>query len=68
MKGYQDRVIVEKKELDEKIKKLSNFIFSDKFDEVSERERPLIRNQFYVMLSYSETLVKRIEIFGKEDE
>ena len=64
MEDYQRRVIEEKRDLDEKAIKLSNFIgYSPLFVTISALEQELIREQCEVMWEYSEILGKRIEAF-----
>ena len=67
---YQQRVMVEKLELDEKIKLLEAFILSDKFLEVSDEEMNLLTNQKWLMKNYSKILELRIKNFnlGKQNE
>jgi len=60
--SFKDRLLSEKKHLDEKIEKLSQFIESAKFDVIEERQRILLRIQFRVMTTYSEILYERISI------
>ena len=62
---YKDRVIAEKAELDEKIEKLSDFIVSEKFEEIVKdfNERTDMRNQLLAMRDYSIALKSRIERF-----
>ena len=63
MEGYQDRVVVEKDELDERIEKLTNFIQSVKFQSIPEEEQELLTRQLEVMREYSSILEERIEGF-----
>ncbi len=63
MEDYQQRVIDEKKELDEKLGKLRVFIRSAKFPTLPFIERDLLRKQMFVMEEYSEILGKRIMLF-----
>lgn len=64
MSEYQQRVVTEKKELDEKIVKLTAFVFSDKIKAVStEQEKDLLRRQLKVMVQYSVVLDCRIALF-----
>lgn len=60
---HQQRVVDEKRELDEKISKLEPFIKSNKFDSLSMEERSLLRAQLLAMQSYTEILLKRIAFF-----
>jgi len=63
MEAYQERVVEEKKELDEKISKLSPFISSEKFLSVKEDEANRLRNQLSIMVDYSNILGERIANF-----
>ena len=63
MEAYQDRVVLEKKELDDKISKLSLFIISEKFSSVKEDEANRLRNQLSIMIDYSNILGERIANF-----
>jgi hypothetical protein len=62
---YQQRVIDEKKELDDKLKKLKrmrSFLKSATFL-LTEAQLELLKRQEKVMTEYSEILAKRIELF-----
>jgi hypothetical protein len=64
MKDYQKRVIEEKRELDEKAKKLSNFIgYSPLFNDIDSDEQERLKEQCEIMWEYSEILGKRISAF-----
>jgi hypothetical protein len=67
MEAYQERVIAEKAELDEKIDKLENFIFRSggRWFDVPEDERLRLTKQFGYMMDYSRILKERIAAFGK---
>lgn len=66
MEEYQKRVIDEKMALDEKAKKLSDFIgYSQLFDEIDPQEQEMLKEQCEIMWEYSEILGKRIEFFTK---
>ncbi len=61
---HQQRVIDEKKELDEKAKRLSNFIgLSPMFLELDAEEQERLKEQNDIMWQYSEILGKRIAAF-----
>ena len=62
---HQQRVIEEKRELDEKLQKLTLFISSEKFCEIvrSEEERCRLVCQEEAMKYYSEILGARIAAF-----
>lgn len=66
MTEHQDRVVVEKKELDIKATALSDFIgHSDIFLSLGAVEQELLREQNDVMWQYSELLCKRIKGFNQ---
>ena len=62
---HQQRVIEEKRELDEKIQKLSAFIYSEKFVSIvsDDDERLRLLQQDEVMRQYSRVLCNRIASF-----
>ena len=63
---HQQRVVDEKRELDEKLHKLSAFISSEKFTTIvqDEAERARLVCQEETMRDYSAILAERIEAFG----
>lgn len=63
MQPYQERVIIEKSELDTKIEKLETFLFGDGFPLLQKAEQIRMAQQFGYMRSYSEVLRERIENF-----
>ena len=63
MKPYQERVVAEKKELDEKIAKLKAFIAGDTFKTVHVYEQDRLHEQRQCMEEYSEILQNRIDHF-----
>lgn len=60
MEDYKERLIVEQKELKEKLLKLMEFINSEKFYELSENNKQLLRNQKIAMELYLSTLNMRL--------
>ena len=69
MEAYQLRVVEEKKELDDKIEKLDDFISSKGFFiNVSSTQQDLLLLQHQWMSNYSKVLELRIQDFEKEDE
>lgn len=62
---YQQRVVDEKNELDEKIEKLGRFIGTEgtPFINLPESERERLAAQYEVMKEYSDILEARIEDF-----
>ncbi len=57
---YQARVKEEKKELDQKIVRLVDFMTTDKFLDLPKDERQRLRKQNLIMAKYSEILEERI--------
>jgi len=67
MELFQQKVIREKIDLDDKIKNLTVFIDKDpSFKNLSEAEQGRLRVQVLIMMSYSAILLSRIKVFGKE--
>ena len=61
MEDYIERMIQEKRELDEKIVKLVAFRYSEKGDELLDPgQRSLMERQFAIMTTYSDILRERI--------
>lgn len=61
MEEYIERMIQEKRELDEKIVKLVAFRYSEKGDELLDPgQRSLMERQFAIMTTYSDILRERI--------
>lgn len=63
MLPYQERVVAEKSELDEKLTKLLCFFQSPDFIALSEAERSRLRNQARFMDGYAAVLEERISAF-----
>lgn len=66
MQPHEERVVVEKRELDEKLTRLNAFCFGENnttFKNLSEIDRGLLTAQHAVMKEYSAILAKRIERF-----
>ena len=61
---YKQRVIDEKKELFNKTQKLIDFMYSDKYAELSAIDQGLLMVQLVAMQNYSDALSRRIEIFN----
>lgn len=60
MGDWKERLIVEQKELKEKLIRLMEFINSDKFYELSENNKQLLKNQKIAMELYLSTLNMRV--------
>ena len=63
MEPHQERVLTEKKELDEKREKLGVFLKGDHFRKLPPAERARLEEQAIVMRRYSEILNERIGAF-----
>jgi hypothetical protein len=63
MKDYQQRVVDEKKELDEKMKKLHLFVMSEASKDVPADEFGRLTRQHSLMMEYSRVLGERIAAF-----
>lgn len=61
-KDYVERMKSESAELSERIKKISSFVTSDKFKELSEQQQSLLKAQNLVMESYLCILTERIRV------
>ena len=57
---YIQRMIDEKRELDERIHKLVTFRYSEKVELLDDYQRNLMNNQFEAMTRYSDILGRRI--------
>lgn len=60
---HEQRVLDEKKDLDEKISKLNEFFKKDTFAALPEEEQQYLDQQFGIMTQYSDILLKRINRF-----
>lgn len=63
MLPHQERVVQQKRELDEEIAKLKDFLYSGKFDSVKDSELGIMVRQYSVMKRYSLILGERIAEF-----
>lgn len=64
MKPFQERVVEEKKQLDEKIEKLNTFLDHVEISSIPQDEWERLTRQQALMLSYSQVLGERIEHFA----
>lgn len=60
MADFKDRLLVEQKELLEKIVKLKSFVQSEKIDAVRPVQHVLLKVQLKAMETYSECLTQRL--------
>lgn len=63
MKPHQERVVIEKKELDEKLRKLHDFLTGELIQSLPDEDQLLLKQQYKVMKEYSTILSDRIERF-----
>ena len=63
MKDYQQRVVTEKRELDERREKLDVFIRTELFQTLPVAEQHLMIRQLSIMCQYSKVLGDRIALF-----
>jgi hypothetical protein len=63
MEAYQERVVGEKVQLDEKIAKLREFFGTSTFGALPEKERRLMSLQHAAMLDYTVILGQRVTLF-----
>lgn len=68
MLDYQERVVTEKADLDEKLSKLSEFVENDIFSNLPKVEQELLSTQLNVMKKYSGLLGKRITLFREKSD
>lgn len=68
MLPYQERVIEEKTQLDEKLRKIRAFMVSPEFGRLSPEEQGRIKHQENTMWEYSDVLRERIWYFGGSAE
>lgn len=66
MKPYQERVLIEKQELDVRLSRLNDFISSDSFYSVPTSEQDMLKDQLIAMQVYSEILANRIAGFNRQ--
>lgn len=63
MKDHELRVVEEKADLDDKLKKLQKFVFSETFSSLDLGERWRLTTQCHIMTEYSAILTARISEF-----
>jgi hypothetical protein len=61
MSDFKDRLLIELDALVDKVNKLSDFLDTDSFSKLSERQRVLLCRQYKHMSRYLETLNQRAE-------
>lgn len=65
MEEFQQRVVQEKAELDEKLERLCLFCYGRTFESLPLMERERLNQQRHLMVSYSAILGARIAAFAK---
>ena len=63
MQPHQQRVVDEKNELGERLEKLLDFIGTDFYKRLPEKDKELLFFQSQIMEDYFEVLEQRIELF-----
>lgn len=64
MKPFIQRIVDEKTELDERARKLGDFVKSEKFHSLNSEMQSLMVEQYDVMKGYSVILGKRLELLS----
>lgn len=64
MQDWQMRVLMEKSELDDRLKRLQAFLASPEAKKIDPLQRDLMARQASYMQAYSTTLRERIDDFG----
>lgn len=64
LQPHQERVVTEKRELDEKIEKLQAFFGTDIYPTLDTAEQMRLQMQHHLMSGYSLVLQQRIEAFS----
>ena len=65
MEAFIERMIVEKNELQDKVKKLENFVTGEKFKELKGLEQVYLKEQLKFMKGYLSVLRQRINFYNK---
>lgn len=64
MQKFVKKMVDEKSDIDDKIKKLEAFMLTPTYTELSQKEKKLIREQDDAMNIYSRALGERIELYN----
>lgn len=64
MEAYQERVVVERNELTEKISAFGGFLYGKIFESLDVAEQNRLVQQYRIMRLYRDILTKRILFFG----
>lgn len=68
MKEFVNRIITEKQELDERKKKLFDFMITMEYQNLSANEKFLLGVQYNAMCIYSSTLFRRINLYKESNK
>lgn len=66
MEAYQERVVIERRELSQRFEKLATFVNTPEFAKLSLDERKLLNRQYSAMQEYLIVLDERIARWGLE--
>lgn len=61
MEAYQERLVTERADLEEKLVKMNDFINGNEYRSLSDHAKNLLRQQRYYMNGYADVLRQRIE-------
>jgi len=61
MNDFKTRLVEEQKQLEEKLDKLDGFIASEKFNEIDDTQKALLKVQATSMNTYNQCLKERLE-------
>ena len=65
MEAFVERMVVEKKELQDRVTKLENFVNEEKFKELKGLEQVYLKEQLKFMRGYLSVLRQRINFYNK---
>ena len=63
LQPHQQRVVIEKSEIDNRISKLVDFFETDIFSTLDDQEQGRLKRQAVIMKDYSDVLQERIDSF-----
>lgn len=66
IEGFEMRLLYEQEDLATKVGKLSKFIESEKFNELGDEMKELLKKQLVIMKGYNQILIKRLNLLGFE--
>lgn len=68
LQPHELRVVIEKKDLDEKRQKLTDFMRDDVYSKLGAVDQGLLMVQLVAMNNYSDALERRIELFSRDND